>query len=516
MLRVTCFRPPLFRSMSRKQKRKDIKQEPAATPQEIVLRRSKVLLPEDDYQALLAELDQPLRSAIRINSLKVEGTASQMIERLTLKHGWSLEPIPYCDHGWWVEGDTQNIGQTWEHRLGMYYVQDASSMLPVELFDFSADTLPHPLILDMAASPGGKTTHIISKTGDSGFVLANDASQERITALRLILQTWGSVNHAITQFPGEKFGQWFPETFDAVLLDAPCSMQNLRSTEARPMRTITAREEQSLALRQKKLLESALLSARVGGQIVYATCTLMPEEDEQVVDWLLKKYSNAVKVEDRQYQLPQPAPALPNDEWNVFEPDVQKAIRVWPHRFRSSGFFCVRLTKTGTTSGKRSDPPRFDISRTDFSPLDIKFRQDLSAFFKSRFQVDLQAVLDAQNLSLWIMKQQIIAFPQRYFDVFTDLPLRSIGLPVASFNGEVWQPDHHWVSRFFSQFKAASVELPEEFMQPWGRGEDIPLRISGVESGQILIFRSTDHLFMGMGRQTMDGIKNLLPKRMVL
>ena len=389
-------------------------------------------------------------------------------------------------------------------------------MLPVELFDFYPDNSSQPLILDMAASPGGKTTHIISKTGDQGFVLANDASQERITALRLILQTWGSINHAITQFPGEKFGQWFPETFDAVLLDAPCSMQNLRSTEARPMRTITAREEQSLSQRQKKLLESALLSARVGGQIVYATCTLMPEEDEQVVDWLLKKYPNAVKVEDRQYQLPQPAPALANDELNVFEPDVQKAIRVWPHRFRSSGFFCVRLTKTNTTSGKRSDPPRFDIFHTDFSPLDSKSQQDLGKFFNDHFQVDLQTILDEENLSLWMMKQHAIAFPQCYFDVFIDLPLRSIGLPVASINAETWQPDHHWVSRFFRQFKTSSIKLPDEFTQPWVRGDDIPLKIPDAENGQVLIFHSSDQLFMGIGRQMQNGVKNLLPKRMVL
>ena len=85
-------------------------------------------------------------------------------------------------------------------------------MLPVELFDLKPDS--DQLILDMAASPGGKTTHLISRSGDQSLVIANDSSPDRVTALRLVLQTWGAANTAVTNFPGEKFGGWFPETFD--------------------------------------------------------------------------------------------------------------------------------------------------------------------------------------------------------------------------------------------------------------------------------------------------------------
>ena len=94
------------------------------------------------------------------------------------------------------------ISQTIEHREGHYYIQDAASMLPVELFDFK--NLEDPMILDMAASPGGKTTHLISKTGDHGLVIANDASRDRITALRLILQTWGGGANRGDAFPGRE------------------------------------------------------------------------------------------------------------------------------------------------------------------------------------------------------------------------------------------------------------------------------------------------------------------------
>ena len=93
-------------------------------------------------------------------------------------------------------------------------------MLPVELFDFAS--LPdNPLILDMAASPGGKTTHLADRVGDRGLIVANDASRGRIQALEIVLRNWGIINQAVTCLPGEFFGSAYESCFDAVLLDAP-------------------------------------------------------------------------------------------------------------------------------------------------------------------------------------------------------------------------------------------------------------------------------------------------------
>jgi 16S rRNA (cytosine1407-C5)-methyltransferase len=208
------------------------------------LARYRPLLGEDEFAQLVAELERPLYTAIRINPLKVDPqpALSGWIER----YGWTVQPVPYCEHGYWITAARVSPSQTIEHRLGYYYIQDAASMLPVELFDFSGHDAP--LMLDMAASPGGKTTHMIARSGDRGLVIANDSSPSRINALRLVLEQWGAVSPAVTRFPGENFGSWFPDTFDRVLLDAPCSMQNLRSTEAHPMRPISDKERGALAV----------------------------------------------------------------------------------------------------------------------------------------------------------------------------------------------------------------------------------------------------------------------------
>ncbi len=473
------------------------------------------LLPKEEHASLITELEKPLRSAFRINPLK-NRPSENFSEKLTNRFGWKLSPISYCDGGYWLESETEiSLGQTWEHRLGRYYVQDASSMLPVELFDFSK--IEDPLVLDLAASPGGKTTHIISKTMDKGLVIANDASKDRIQALRIVLQNWGGIRQAITQFQGERFGQWLPNTFDAILLDAPCSMQNLRPTEARPMRPISEREESTLAKRQSKLLESALFSAKPGGQIVYATCTLSPEEDELVLDWLLSKYPDSVKVEDLSSQLRIDAPGIDSINANVLHPDVKNAFRLWPHRLSSSGFFCARITKTDDLHGKIKQVPTFNIEQTDFSMLDAQRMDKVVDFFK-RFNINLVEKYLSHGISLWQRKSTIFLFPDRFFHQIGYLPLRSLGQPIAEITQDGFTPDHFFFARNFYEEDLPSTIIDPNTAVDWQSGSTIPIPIPMPNpiKDDFLVLQTETNEFLGIGKRNGKEIKNLLPRRMIL
>ena len=494
----------------KKQSRKNLP--PLRTPAQNVdslLKKLLPLLPENEHQALFVELEKPLRSALRINPLKTRENES-LPHLLAQRYGWSLSPISYCGEGYWQEHENNNsLGQTWEHRLGRYYVQDASSMLPVELFELSG--VKAPLILDMAASPGGKTTHIISKTGDKGLVIANDSSPDRIQALRVVLQNWGSLRHAITQFQGERFGQWFPNTFDAVLLDAPCSMQNLRPTETRPMRPVSEKEENTLAKRQGKLLESALFAVKPGGQIVYATCTLSPEEDEAVLDWLISKYPNAVMVEELGQKLAMNAPGIKCYGDTIYAPAVKYAFRLWPHRVSSSGFFCVRLTKMNEIDGKHKEIPSFDISKTDFKPLDNQSTMKLSDVFE-QFGIKLTDDYIQHDLSLWQRGDTIFLFPDRYFREIGFLPLRSLGLPVARIEHDSFTPDHYFLTRCFYENNLPSTIIDDELTALWQSGQSIP----ATPGTSLQLLQTEDSEFLGIGKQSGGAMKNLLPRRMIL
>ncbi len=195
----------------------------------------------------------------------------------------------------------------------------------------------------------------MDRTCDRALVIANDASSGRITALRVVLAKWGATNQATTCLHGDYFGAHLPERFDAVLLDAPCSMQNLYDSPSHPLREVSAGEQQSLSNRQFLLLRSALQSVKVGGQVIYSTCTLSPQEDEQVVQRALDEFGAAVQLDDLSSRLPQPAPALLQDGINTFSPAMKNAVRLWPHIFGTTGFFTARFSKADALPDHRDE-----------------------------------------------------------------------------------------------------------------------------------------------------------------
>ncbi len=495
-------------------KRKHSSPAPSSSASSIdsALSRFRPLLSPDAFGALLEELQRPLYSALRANPLKCEPQAA--LERWAQRYGWQTRPVPFCAAGCWVLEAQTPVSQTIEHRLGFYYIQDASSMLPVELFDF--DGLDAPLVLDLAASPGGKTTHILSRTGDRGLVVANDSSQDRITALRIVLQNWGAVSSAVTHFPGEKFGAWYPETFDRVLLDAPCSMQGLRASEGHPMRAIGDREQLSLANRQSRLLESALRAVKLGGQVVYSTCTLSPEEDEGVLDELLKRFPGAFQVDDLGCRLDRPAPGLLADGLRRFDPAVANAARLWPQVFGTAGFFAARLTKCGSLPAFSQPAPDRPFAQAGFTQLGRRSAADLVEGLSQAYGLDLEQLLADWGVELWSRAGRIYAFPHLFFERFAGLPVQSLGLPFGEQAPDGFIPSHEWVARCGMRFTAGRCTLPADQLPAWLRGEDIQGRPDAAAPvGSIVaVFDETGQL-LGRGKVLSGRLKNLLPRRVI-
>jgi 16S rRNA (cytosine1407-C5)-methyltransferase len=474
------------------------------------LERLKPLVPSEHLPELLAELKKPLPSAIRVNLLK-----SSLVDlaKLSSRYGWELTSIPFCKTGFVVQKASSSISQTIEHKMGNYYIQDAASMLPVELFDFSSN--PHPIILDMAASPGGKTTHIISNSLDQGLVIANDPNQARIPALHSVLQNWSAANIAITQFPGEKFGSWFPDTFDMVLLDAPCSMEGLRATVAHPLRSISTNERFRLSQRQFSLLESAVLCAKVGGQLVYSTCTLAPEENEMVLDRLLEKYPECIQIDRIPASLHVNAPALSQYQAITFNSQVPNAIRLWPYMFGTAGFFAARLTKNRDIPSPSSVPPLVDMEKSGYSKLDAKSSDSISEYLTTQYGFNCQQWLDSQELYLIQKGNKIFAIPSLYQDLGINLPFQSLGMVIVEENPDGWQISHEFCSRFGRNFSSGIVSLPEEKVASWLCGEDQLGFVPPKSGNPIVVVADAEGRNLGRGKILSDRLKNLLPRRLI-
>jgi 16S rRNA (cytosine1407-C5)-methyltransferase len=470
------------------------------------------LLSGEEFARLEAALQKPLETALRINPLKVD--PDQALEDWKQRYAWQVRRVPYCDTGWWVSHSPAPVSQTIEHRLGFYYIQDAASMLPVELFDWQ--TSAGPLVLDMAASPGGKTTHMVSKTGDRGLVMANDSSRSRITALRLVLQTWGAASSVVTSFPGEKFGDWFPETFDRVLLDAPCSMHNLRSTDSHPARPISDKERASLATRQAHLLASAFMAVKPGGQVVYSTCTLAPEEDEGVLQALLNQFPGMVRVENVRQRLPVPAPGLASDGEQIFDPQVRHAARLWPHLYDTSGFFAVLITKLDSLNLPAQPPPYRALEKNGLEGITVREENALEQQLSDEFGYDLSSSLERHSLSLWKRGGAIFAIPEPFIQQFRNFPFEAAGLLLGEETLQGFQLSHEWVARFSQQFKQGRYCLPEEAVAGWLRGEDIHgLPLDGFPAGRMVVVVDRQDRLLGRGKLQAQRLKNLLPRRLV-
>jgi 16S rRNA (cytosine1407-C5)-methyltransferase len=471
------------------------------------LDRYQPLLTPEEFTRLQGSIACPLPAALRVNTLKIDLETAR--STWPIEYSWQVQPVPFCEAGWQITGNAESLSRTIEHRTGFYYLQDAASMLPAEMFD---DAINFPLILDMAAAPGGKTTHLAAKINDRGVILANDSSSGRIAALRSNLQTWGSISTALTSYPGERFGEWFPNTFDRVLLDAPCSGESLRTAERRKTRFVSHTERLQLQRRQIKLLESAFQAVKPGGQIVYSTCTLAPEEDEAVIDALLRKYPQQFVIESVERVLPVPAPGVVHDGDLAFHPDVRHAVRLWPHLYDTSGFFAALIRKPSATSSEGAAPPERSLNRAGFSPIKEAQRRAVVVQLHDTYGFNLESVLEQQRLKLLQRNDSIYAVPEQLLTHFGDFPCIAIGVLIGEWHESILIPSHELIARFSTQFAGQRFALTGDQVKTWLNGGDLRGVDTSYPVGSIIVLEDDKRRFIGRGKVLRERVRNLLPR----
>lgn len=277
-----------------------------------------------------------LRRSIRVNTLKIE------IDELKtrLEKNWNLTQIPWCKEGFWVEHKEgrRDIGNTIEHSLGYYYVQEAASMIPPIVLE----PKPNEIVLDMCAAPGSKTSQIAQYMKNKGILIANDYQYIRLQPLGINLQRMGITNSIITLMEGRLFKNSNIE-FDKILVDAPCSGTGIIRKSLKTLIVWNPDMIKRLAGQQRLLLDTAFSIVKENGVIVYSTCSLEPEEDEAVIDFLLNKYENA-KLEEIKSEIKRSEPIL-EFEGNKYNKEIKKCLRIWPQNNDTEGFFVGKIKK---------------------------------------------------------------------------------------------------------------------------------------------------------------------------
>jgi len=313
-------------------------------PKEEFVQRIEKLIGKEDAKKFfeIAYISSP--DYIRVNTLKI--SPAEMKKRLE-SYGWIIsQPYEQFPEVLLVERESKLVpgalGKTFEHLLGYYYVQEISSMLPI----FALKPQVDELFLDLCASPGSKTTQAAALMGNQGTIIANEVNMGRIRILNANLEKCGVSNAMVTRKDGVQFcKRWSKEVklgFDKILVDAPCSGEGTLRKSPKTFEMWNLNFIKSLSKVQRKLASEALKILKVGGEMIYSTCTLGPEEDEAVVNYLKENFD----IEIMKVDLPlKTRDGVTEWEGETYNPEVKNCRRLYPQDNNSDGFFLAKIKK---------------------------------------------------------------------------------------------------------------------------------------------------------------------------
>ncbi len=289
---------------------------------------------EEETLRFIEACDQPLRTAIRMNTLKhpTEGTVKKISSK-----GVDLEKIPWLEDGFYADFHGYSPGALLEHMLGFYYVQGVPSMTAVAVLNPE----PGDVVVDMAAAPGGKTTHLSQLMQNQGTLIALEQDRLRMGSLTSNIMRCGVENAIVFRGDAKKLEE-LDFQIDKILLDAPCSGEGLIPLDPTRKTSKTMADIRFCATVENELLDAAVRALRPGGEMVYSTCTIAPEENEYVVDDMLTRHPG-LRVAPISLEFGTPGYSSP---YGVsMHESLSLARRFLPHLHGTEGFFICRLVK---------------------------------------------------------------------------------------------------------------------------------------------------------------------------
>lgn len=318
----------------------------------------------DEADEFLATFDQEAISGFRVNPLK---NAQQTFDN----------PIPNTPWGHYGKVS----GKSPEHVSGLVYSQEPAAQMVAQV----AAPQEKMRVLDLAAAPGGKSTHLLSYMNNTGVLVSNEISSKRSKVLVENIERFGARNVVVTNESSQKLAKVFKSYFDLIVFDGPCSGEGMFRKD--PAATQYWHEDYpaECAALQKEILEEAMKMLAIGGRLVYSTCTWSPEENEGVVKWLLAKYDYLELVE------------VEKINGMVEGIDLPQVVRMYPHHFKGEGQFVAQLRDTRTAETRSVKPVKSNLTKAQ-----LKLWQD---FVKQHLTVDLTGILQTFGANLYLLPE---------------------------------------------------------------------------------------------------------------
>ncbi|MDR7516880.1 MAG: RsmB/NOP family class I SAM-dependent RNA methyltransferase [Armatimonadota bacterium] len=450
----------------------------------------------DNWEAFWAAAGRPQPRTIRVQTTRI--TPAALAARLEAR-GFRLHPVEGLPAVLRVDSEPCPISKTVEHWLGLFYIQEAVMALPA-----LAVARDRPaLVADLCAAPGGKTTHLADLLPEA-TVAAVDLSEARVRALVANVQRLGCLNVLMAQADARRMP---PEAVcDAALVDAPCTAEGNLRDDPRVHRDPGRAARMRLASRQAALLRRALAVVRPGGLVVYATCTFAPEENEAVVDRILREVPD-LEVESLDLPVPHASGVTAFGD-AVFDARLRHAVRVYPHHLDSGGLFVVALRK-GKDSGAPPAPPPRVFPGTPLDPQEAQRRVERAvAALCDQFQVDPAVLADQEFLvaSRTIWMHRCRAWPAAL--ARPRWPGRLVGCGLRAF--AAWGRDGYRPTSWLAQHLGDRIRSRRLALDPAGWIRLLAGQGMRVDASDGLVALALDDAVLGVGHVRGGRLTHLL------
>lgn len=429
---------------------------------------------------------------LRYNPLKFSRSTSYEAGKETFLKTvpFMLEPVKWAEEGFYYHPEEQP-GKHVLHEAGVYYIQEPSAMAVVEVLA----PKPGEKILDLCAAPGGKSTQIAGKMMGEGLLVSNEINAGRAKILSQNIERMGVGNAVVCGETPERLAEFFPDFFDRVVVDAPCSGEGMFRKDETAIQEWSAETVRMCADRQRKILEQAALMLKPGGVLVYSTCTFSAEENEGVISDFIKRHEEFSIDRAEQETLFSPG----RKDWiENPAPGLEHTMRLWPHKIAGEGHFIARLKKSGE---RYSGSSVISAGGSAGMKTCLDFlREDLG--------------LSPSLMEQFVQKGNFLAFGEQVYLVPKQmLSLKGIrvirpGLHLGTNKKNRFEPSHALALYLAPDQAKAVCGLSEEQAERYLKGESFPCS-AGLKGWMLL---TVDGCTIGFGKAGGGQMKNHYPK----
>jgi NOL1/NOP2/sun family putative RNA methylase len=327
----------------------------------------------EEYEDYIQSFEHERYYGLRVNTLKIS------VEDFLKISPFHLLPIPWTSDGFYYDANLDKPSKHPYYYAGLYYLQEPSAMLPAEVLPIEHNDY----VLDTCAAPGGKSTKLATKLNQTGLLISNDISSSRCQGLLKNIELFGIKNTWVTSEDLVNMESHYLNTFDKILVDAPCSGEGMFRKEPDLIKSWIDKDDSYYPPIQKSILNAALNMLKPSGYVVYSTCTFSIHENEEVIQDALNHHEDVHLMNIKKIDGMQPGINMP------------ECVRLYPHKIHGEGHFVALLKKDGEPTNKKensqqSDPLNEDVQ--DFLKLcalprgTFKIKKDKVIWLNTDFQ----------------------------------------------------------------------------------------------------------------------------------